>query len=60
MDAQSLQHLLARIGQLAVKQKSIVLHFLQINVRQDGFTEAIPDLKACPHCAANALQPASW
>ncbi len=60
MDAQSFQHLLARLDRLTIKQKSIVQRFLQINVQRDGFEELIPDLKTCPHCAADAAQLASW
>ncbi|WP_324730841.1 hypothetical protein [Pseudomonas paeninsulae] len=41
MDAQSFQHLLARLDRLTFKQKSIVQHFLQINVQRDGFEELI-------------------
>lgn len=54
MDAQSLQHLLARFDLLTVKQRSIVQRFLQISVQRDGLEEVLPDLKACPHCAADA------
>jgi len=60
MDAQSFQHLLVRLDLLTIKQKSIVQHFLQINVLRDGLEEVIPDLKTCPHCAADAAQLASW
>lgn len=60
MDAQSFQHLLARLDHLTVKQKSIVQHALQNCVPRDGLEEAIPDLKSCPHCAADATQLASW
>lgn len=60
MDAQSFQHLLARLDGLTCKQKSIVQHFLQTSAQRDGLAEAIPDLKACPHCSANATQLASW
>jgi transposase-like protein len=60
MDTHSFQHLLARLDGLTYKQKSIVQHFLQISVQRDVRAEAIPDLKACPHCAANAAQLASW
>ncbi len=56
MDAQSFQHLLARLDRLTVKQKSIVQHVLQISVPRDDLVEAIPDLKSCPHCAAGGLQ----
>lgn len=60
MDAQSFQHLLTRLDRLTVKQKSIVQHALHFCVLQDGLAEAIPDLKTCPHCAADAAQLASW
>jgi transposase-like protein len=60
MDAQSFQHLLARLDRLTVKQKSIVQHALQISVPRDDLVKAIPDLKSCPHCAADATQLASW
>lgn len=60
MDVQSFQHFLARLDRLTVKQKSIVQHVLQTSVPRDDFVEVIPDLKACPHCAANAAQLVSW
>lgn len=60
MDAQSFQHLLARLDLLTIKQKSTLQHVLQANVLQAGYAELIPDLKTCPHCAADATHLASW
>ena len=60
MDAQSFQHLLARLEFLTAKQKSIVQTFLHKNVLHEPLDEVIPDLNTCPHCAADASQLASW
>jgi transposase-like protein len=60
MDAQSFQHLLARLEFLTAKQRSIVQHFLHADVSHDTLEEIIPDLNACPHCAADASHLASW
>lgn len=60
MDAQSFQHLLARLACLTSREKSMVQHLLHGDVTPEPLEEVIPDIKVCPHCAADASQLASW
>jgi transposase-like protein len=60
MDIQAFQHLLALLGQLTAKQKSTLRRVLHEPVRQDTVEDALPDLQACPHCAAAAAHLAPW
>jgi transposase-like protein len=60
MDAQSFQHLLTRLELLTDKQKSIVQRCLQSKMQHEALEDVLPVLRACPHCAADATQLASW
>lgn len=60
MDTQAFQHWLAQLSQLSAQQKSTLQHALHEQVRQDVLEGILPDLQACPHCAAAAAQLAPW
>ncbi|TBV07398.1 IS1595 family transposase [Stutzerimonas kirkiae] len=60
MDTQAFQHWLAQLNQLSAKQRSALQHALHERPRQDRLEGSLPDLNACPHCAAPAAQLAPW
>lgn len=60
MDTQSFQRLLAQLDSLSPKQKATLQRSLQTQPRHDVLAESLPDLLACPHCAAPAQQLIGW
>jgi len=60
MDTQSFQRLLAQLDALNPKQKSILQRALHAPPRHDVLAEALPQLLACPHCAAPVQQLIGW
>jgi transposase-like protein len=60
MDTQSFQRLLAQLDTLSRKQKATLQHALEAHSRHDVLADSLPDLIACPHCAAPAEQLIGW
>lgn len=60
MDTQSFQHLLVQLDTLNPKQRASLQFALQGPSRHDVLAESLPDLNACPHCAAPAQQLIGW
>lgn len=60
MDIQSFQCLLAQLDSLSPKQKATLQLTLRTQPRHDVLAEVLPDLLACPHCAAPVQQLIGW
>ena len=59
MDTQIFQHWLTQLSQLSAQQRSTLKRALDGSSQQDAFEGCLPDLQACPHCAAQ-LAPWGW
>ncbi|MXR37234.1 IS1595 family transposase [Craterilacuibacter sinensis] len=60
MDTQSFQRLLAQLDSLSPKQRASLQVALQASPRHDVLEESLPDLQACPHCAAPVQRLIGW
>lgn len=60
MDTPQFQRLLAQVDQLSSRQRATLQMALESQPRHDVLTEALPDLSACPHCAAPVSQLIGW
>lgn len=60
MDTQSFQRLLAQMDSLSPKQRTTLQLALRAKPRHDVLADTLPDLPACPHCAAPPDQLIGW
>ena len=60
MESQAFSHWLAQLSQLSIKQRSLVQRALHEPVPRGVLEGALPDLRACPRCGADAAQLAAW
>ena len=60
MESQAFNHLLSQLSQLSIKQRSLVQRALDAPRPRGVLEDALPDLRGCPHCGAQAAQLAAW
>lgn len=60
MDRVEFRHLLSQVSQLNGRQRSRLQAALAQPVRPDRLSEALPEVKGCPHCQAPISQLIGW